>query len=80
MREENRKRIEDIIGEMQCPKGFKCAHSGFENLCKARDLGLESFLECLEDHPSSCKFSIFFGDSHFCQCPLRVYLAKHLKK
>ncbi|MFC1829536.1 hypothetical protein ACFL0O_07995 [Thermodesulfobacteriota bacterium] len=80
MKENDRKQIEGIVGQMQCPKDFKCAHSGFENLCRAKDLGLESFLECLDDNPSLCKFSIFFGDAHFCQCPLRVYLAKRLKK
>jgi len=80
MREEDRKRIKEIIGQMQCPKDFKCANSGFENLCKTQDLGLETFLECLEEDPSNCKFAIFFGDAFFCQCPLRVYLAKTCKK
>lgn len=80
MREKDRKQIEEIIGHMQCPKNFKCADSGFEKLCSARDLGLEAFLECLDEDPSHCKFAIIFGDGHFCQCPLRVYLAKALKK
>ena len=80
MNEEEKRRIQDIIGRMQCPKHFKCADSGFENLCRAKDFGLESFLECLDENPSTCKFSIFFGNAHFCQCPLRVYLVKHLKK
>lgn len=80
MREEDRKRIEEILGEMGCPKGFTCADSGFENLCKARDFGLDHYLECLEDDTLACHFSLPFGEAHFCTCPLRVYLAKSLGK
>ena len=80
MEEEHRRKIEKIIGQLQCPKDFKCAESGFENLCKARDFGIDDFLECLEDNPSRCSFAFHFGNTYFCQCPLRVYLAKKLKK
>ena len=79
MREEDKKQIEEIMGEMKCPKDFSCAESGFESLCKARDEGFEHYLECLEDRPSACTFALPFGYGHFCQCPLRVYLAKKLK-
>lgn len=72
--------IEEIIGHMQCPKGFKCAQGGFEDLCRAQECGMEYYLECLEEKPRSCKFVILFGDRHYCQCPLRVYIAKHLGK
>ena len=70
----------EIIGEMTCPKNFLCAESGFENLCKAKDMGLEHYLECLEAEVSSCKFAVAFGYGHFCRCPLRVYLAKNLEQ
>ncbi len=80
MKAEYGRRIEELIGQMQCPKGFKCAESGFEDLCKAKDFGLDNYLECLEDNPSVCSFALPFGNTHFCQCPLRVFLAKKLKK
>lgn len=80
MREEERQRIEEIIGSMSCPKGFKCAESGFVNLCKAKDFGVESYLDCLDEGRSQCKFALPFADIHLCQCPLRVFLAKKLKK
>lgn len=80
MKEEDKKRIEELIAGMQCPKDFKCIDSGFENLCKAKDFGLENYLECLEHNPHGCKFALRFGDGYFCQCPLRVYLNKKLKK
>jgi hypothetical protein len=80
MKEEVRKKIEVIMGDMQCPKNFKCAESGFEDLCKAKDVGLDSYLKCLESNPSNCNFALSYGYKHFCQCPLRVYLAKKLNK
>ncbi len=80
MKEEDRKKIEEIMAGMQCPKDFQCAESGFERLCKAKDYGLESYLECLEENPYNCPFSLSFGYDHFCKCPLRVYLSKELNK
>ena len=80
MREEDRKIIEEIMDGMRCPKEFQCVESGFERMCKAKDFGLESYLECLDEHPNVCLFSLSFGEGHFCQCPLRVYLSKKLKK
>ena len=70
------KQIEKILDGIQCPKDFSCYTSGQERLCKAEDIGLESFLVCLETDPKKCKFSVVFGGMHFCQCPLRVYIAK----
>lgn len=76
----NKKELERIIGKMNCPKDFVCYKSGFKNLCKAEDIGIESFLVCLEDSSGDCKFSIPFGDGYFCECPLRVYIAKKILK
>lgn len=80
MDQNHKRQIEEIIGGMKCPKDFECYKLGFNNLCKAKDIGIESFLECLEKNPQACKFSISFGHSYFCQCPLRNYIAKKLKK
>ena len=80
MKDEDLKRIEAIIGKMSCPKKFKCADSGFEKLCKARDFGVESYLDCLDENCVECPFALPFGDGHLCQCPLRVFLAKKLDR
>jgi hypothetical protein len=80
MEESARRTIEDIIGQMQCPKDFKCAQSGFENLCRAQDIRLDKYLQCLENRPYQCKFGVSLGAAYLCHCPLRVYLAKALKK
>jgi hypothetical protein len=80
MDQEYKKELEEIIDDLQCPKDFKCYKSGFETLCKAEDIGLESYLVCWEEDIRDCKFSFPFGDDCFCKCPLRIYIAKELNK
>jgi len=74
------KNIEAIIGEIKCPKDFICYKSGFKNLCKAEDVGRKSILKCLEENPVNCVFAFPIGQTYFCQCPLRFYIARELKK
>ncbi len=74
------KKLEKIIGKMQCPEDFKCYKSNFKNICKIEDIGLDSFLKCLEKDVKNCPFSIYFGGVYFCKCPLRLYIAKELSK
>jgi len=78
-KESRKTKIKKIINTIECSKNFKCYGSKFKELCKAKDIGLKSFLLCLEeDH--QCDFTIFFIDEYLCKCPLRVYVAKELKK
>jgi hypothetical protein len=87
---EERTKLEEIMHGMKCPKNFKCAMYGFKPLCKVKDVSMgafnrdESTLECLEKDPAACPFasSIQVGNevTYFCQCPLRVYIAKKLKQ
>ena len=80
VKNEHKQRIEQIINTMECRKDFECYKSEFENLSKVRDLGIEGFIECLEKTPQVCNFSIPFGNTHFCKCPLRIYVAKNLNR
>ena len=75
-----RENIKQIIGEMQCPKDFKCAKSGFEKLCKAKYNCKKKQLECLESDPTDCEFSIDSVNEYFCSCPLRIFIARKLGK
>ncbi len=80
MEKGHKRELENIIGRIKCPKSFKCYESGFDKLCRAKDIGIESFLECLERDPNACKFSFPFALMYLCQCPLRVYIAKKMNK
>ena len=78
-RETRQKKIKKIINTIQCSKDFKCYESKFKELCEAKDIGLKSFLLCLEE-TRDCNFSVYFIDEYLCKCPLRVFIAKELKK
>ena len=80
MDEEIQQKIEKIMSQMECSKGFKCKEAGFKQLCKARNTNLDKYLECLDDNPKLCKFSLSFGYSYFCDCPLRIFIKKELRK
>ena len=81
MEQEHKKQVEEILNGLKCSKDFVCYTSGLKRLCKAEDIGLDSFLVCLEEDPNDCKFfAVVFGDKHFCHCPLRVYIAKKLMR
>jgi len=75
-----REKIKKIIDDIECPRDFECYKSGFEYLSEIKDIGLNSFLECVDKKANGCVFSVSFGESIFCRCPLRLYIAKELKK
>jgi hypothetical protein len=79
MEEKQRREIEEIIGGLQCPKGFLCYESGLKTLCKAQDIGMGQALLCLEKDAETCSFSLPFGHTRYCKCPLRVYIAKRFR-
>lgn len=84
MKEVNKYEIEEIMEKMDCPKDFACYKANFENLCEAKDMRIEGFIECgcgsCNHSPSDCKFGFDFGYSYFCSCPLRVFVAKRMKR
>jgi hypothetical protein len=80
MRDEDLEKIEELIGGMHCPKDFRCVESGFERLCKAKDVGLDHHLVCLEAGGFQCRFALVVERDYYCGCPLRVYIARHLGK
>ncbi len=80
MKKTHKKQIEKILGAFQCPKDYVCYTSGMEKLCRAEDIGLESFLVCLDKDPTACPFSVHFGEMFFCQCPLRMYISRKVTK
>jgi hypothetical protein len=78
--EAHRQEIEKIASGIKCSKNFECYKSGPEKLCKARDIGLEQYVECLGEKPHTCDFSLSFGQGYFCTCPVRIYIAKNVEQ
>jgi hypothetical protein len=80
MKQEHSKEIERLLVDVSCPKLVQCYHTGLQILCKARDVGLQSLVECLEEYPDKCPFSLSLSGLHFCKCPIRVYIARNIEK
>jgi hypothetical protein len=80
MEDQHRRELESILADVYCPKLEQCYTTGLEILCKARDIGLQSLVECLEEYPDKCPFSLSLAGLVCCKCPVRVYIAKTLNK
>jgi hypothetical protein len=74
---QNSKCIKEIIDELHraCGPACKCSGRSLEKLCKARDIGMKTFAECLEESPWECSHAIYFGTMWFCCCLPRVQIA-----
>jgi hypothetical protein len=56
MKKSIRKKIKKIIDDIECTKDFECYKSEFEHLCEIKDLGMDSFLECVDKEANGCTF------------------------
>ena len=79
IREEDRRKIKEFLGKLECPKGFDCAASGFRYLCRARPAEANCQLICLEEEAANCVFAKPDSEGYACGCPLRCYVAEKLK-
>jgi hypothetical protein len=77
---DRQRELNEIIADVDCDKDFECCKSGFVNLCRVKVNEESSFLECLEESSDSCTFSLPCEERRFCLCPVRIYIAKTLKK
>ena len=80
MDDAQRKEIEELIAGMKCPKEFICYTSGLEVLCKAKVDRSRELLECLDESPEACPFSVASGNGYSCCCPVRKYIVITLNK
>ncbi len=80
MKEIHKTELKRIAEDQSCPKLLQCYTTGFEILCKARDIGLQNLIECLEENPDKCPFSMSFPGVACCKCAVRVYICKNIGK
>jgi hypothetical protein len=78
MNADDKQAIEKIMAGMKCPKDFKCVNNDFKHLCKAADIGIRDYVECLDRNPLGCWYGVTFNNSRFCKCPIRIYLFRDL--
>lgn len=70
--------LEQIIGELKCPKDYYCIKSPNNPLGGRTDSGIKSFLVCLEEKLQNCTFSLYSENHSLCKCPLRDYISNEL--
>jgi hypothetical protein len=73
----NKREIEKLFEN--CPEECKCRQRGVDDLCYVRDIGLKSFVQCLEKDSLTCFHRIGFGRNYYCTCPVCVFMAKGFK-
>ncbi len=69
--------VKTLLGRLRCTKELHCATAGLKSLCKAKYILNDKVMLCLEEAPE-CSFATRFGSGFLCECPVRIYLAKHL--
>jgi hypothetical protein len=72
--------IEEAMPGLRRLEDCKCYKPGFGFTCKAKDVGLDEYVVCLERDACRCPYSLSYGHSYYCTCPARVHLVKKLKK
>jgi hypothetical protein len=72
-------RIEAMPG-LELLKDCECYKPRLGFSCKAKDVGLDAYVECLEMYSSTCPFSVSYAHSYYCKCPARVFMAKELEQ
>lgn len=75
-----RAHIEELARSIKCSKNLGCITSSFDAPCRARDIGLQNNLVCLEESGLGCGYQMSVAVGQFCQCPVRVYIGKTLNK
>ena len=86
MEKKHKREIKEIMAKAACPKDYECFKNGFEKLCRAR--WMVNYTECLETNAcpyletDACPFKVgvLFGSGYICQCELRQYVKKNIRK
>jgi hypothetical protein len=77
-----RKKIEELVGRLICPKAVKCYQFAHETFAEAQQIGGALWLfECLDEDPVKCTFAQFFAQagSYICTCAVRTYVAGKMR-
>lgn len=72
-------RIRELAESIRGACGLVCVHTDFQVVCEARDIGLASTLSCSAHEGCGCPFRLALSFGQFCQCPIRVQIAKSLR-
>ncbi len=76
---EQEKQIKKIKDETECPFDFGCLKIKFAQHYKIlKNRRSKHYLETSErPPPTKCRYSVSFGDSYLCFCPLALYVIRN---
>jgi hypothetical protein len=77
--QEKNYQINTIMKDIYCTRNYECYKKGIDNFKTLNQVIAENLLECNADNNHSCPYSLSYGDTHFCKCPLLNYLHKNKK-
>jgi hypothetical protein len=68
--------IEEAMPGLELLVECKRYKPGFGFTCEAEDVGLDSYVKCLEWDSKNCPSSFRYGRTYYCTSPARIYIAK----
>lgn len=76
--------VGNILAGKECKSGLVCIGADIEELCKVMDIGMKSYMVCLEKD-TKCAFAITpftydNNDNWWCTCPVRMHIAREYNK
>jgi hypothetical protein len=78
MKQVNMQGIEGLI-DFFCFDGFGGPDPNAQYICEARDIGMTTFVECLEQDANKCPKALSYADTWYCSSRARIRLVKGLK-
>jgi hypothetical protein len=69
------RRTKEIIAGMSCRKNCECYKSNNANCDSSTRSVRDEVIWCMDDNAQSCDFSLSYGSSYICRCPLQLHLA-----
>ncbi len=91
LKKKQREEMQEIIDNMSCELDFECYKSSLENLCKVEYNAHGLFCK-ISKMPAgksilfyNCEYRLYYRlrnryKYYICTCPLRIYIAKYLKR
>jgi hypothetical protein len=76
MDEAQKKRLEEIMASMECPKDCECCKPDLKRTDKMGAEELLRYITCAKE--PQCEFQLPSRDTVLCMCPVRVHIAKSL--
>ena len=74
--------VDDLVQAMPCPNGREhaCAKCELESHRARRHLGTLSYIRCTRRDGAACPQVLRVGPVRYCNCPVRMTIARRIQK